>query len=117
MNATAMVVGIAAVLTVPGFGFVAVRAYATRRRRPPLAERVAAADRRVGLSVWDSPAQKWVHLPPGTEPGPGQLTSRALEEAGQLELLYAAPAYGEDPDTGCDRLRAAIDDQQEGDTP
>lgn len=72
-------------------------------------------------TVWDADAGKWVNLPPGIAPGPGQMTSRDIAEADPLELLWAAPAYDAALDAGCDRLRQAIRDEQtntttEGDT-
>jgi hypothetical protein len=83
-----------------------------RTRRPSEAQRVVAARRRVGLTVWDFAAEKWIDLPPGVKPGEGQMTARDVAEADELELLYLAPAY----DPGFDRLRQAIrDEQQNGD--
>lgn len=83
-----------------------------RTQRPSEAQRVAAARLRVGLTVWDFAAEKWIDLAPGGRPGPGQMTARDVAEADPLELLYLAPAY----DPGIDRLRQAIrDEQQNGD--
>jgi hypothetical protein len=80
-----------------------------RTRRPSQAQRVAAARRRVGLTVWDFAAEKWIDLPPGVPAGPGQMTARDVAEADPLELLYLAPAY----DPGLDRLWQAVRGEQE----
>lgn len=76
---------------------------------------------RGGLTVWDFTAEAWVDLPAGASPGPGQMTCREIDEADQLELLWLAPAYGDegdlDVDTGLRRLRAAMGDEQEGESP
>lgn len=83
-----------------------------RSRRPSEAQRVAAARRRVGLTVWDFAAEKWIDLPPGVKPGPRQMTARDVDAADPLELLWLSNAY----DPGIDRLRQAIrDEQQKGD--
>jgi hypothetical protein len=42
------------------------------------------------------------------------MTCCQIEEADALELLWLAPAYGEDIDAGLRRLRAAMGDEQEG---
>lgn len=74
-----------------------------------------------GLDVWDDHANRWITLPPGVKPGPGQYTDREVVSLDQLELAWDAPAYGEttvDPawDAGCERLWDAIrDERQKGD--
>lgn len=68
------------------------------------AGRVSRAEEARGLAVWDVAAERWVRLPRGAEKGPGRLTAREVEEADALAL-----------DAGCDRLWAAIEDQQKGD--
>lgn len=66
------------------------------KRRPSERARIIAAARaRTGLTVWDTTTHRWVHLPPGVQPGPGQMTNRDIEEADQLELLWLSPAYDE----------------------
>jgi hypothetical protein len=62
--------------------------------------------------VWDAAAERWVDLPPGSVPGPGQMTAREITDADPLELLWLAPAYDAALDAGCDRLRQAIRDEQ-----
>ncbi|WP_405960759.1 hypothetical protein OG235_27730 [Streptomyces sp. NBC_00024] len=79
-------------------------------RRPSEAQRVAAARRRVGLTVWDFAAEKWIELAPGVKPGDRQMTARDIDEADPLELLYLSNAY----DPGIARLRQAIRDEQHG---
>ncbi len=93
-------------------GTVAWARIARNLRRPSEAERVAAADMRVGFLVWDFTTEQWMRLTPGTQPGPGQMTARQIEEADPLELLYLARAYDPYPDTGEARLQAAIDNDQ-----
>lgn len=63
-------------------------------------------------TVWDAAAEKWVDIPPGAVPGPGQMTVREITEADPLELLYRAPAYDAALDAGCDRLWDAVRDEQ-----
>ena len=65
-------------------------------------------------AAWDMAAEEWVHLPPGVQPGPGQLMGREIAEADPLELLYLSPAYDPELDAGFDRLRAALRDEQKG---
>lgn len=48
-----------------------------------------------GLDVWDDHTQRWITLPPGVQPGPGQYTDREVVSLDQLELAWGAPAYGE----------------------
>lgn len=67
--------------------------------------------------VWDAAAEQWVNLPPGIAPSPGQMTAQEIAEADPLELLWLAPEYDPELDAGCDRLRQAIRDEQNGDTP
>lgn len=56
----------------------------------------ASRDEELGeLTVWDFTAERWVHLPPGAEPGPGQMTRRQIERTPGMELSYRAPGYGE----------------------
>jgi hypothetical protein len=43
--------------------------------------------------VWDNTNGEWVHVPPGAQPGSGQLTVDEVTEADPLELLLEAPAY------------------------
>jgi hypothetical protein len=83
------------------------RAAASESTRERLIREARACTR-----VWDADAEQWVDIPPGAVPGPGQMTSRDLAEADQLELLYRAPAYDAALDAGCDRLRQAIRDEQ-----
>jgi hypothetical protein len=95
------------------FGAVAVTAAVvfvrlSRSRWP--AERVSFTRRRVGLTVWDFAAEKWIDLAPGVRPGDRQMTARDIDAADQLELLYLSNAY----DAGIDRLRQAIRDEQRG---
>ncbi|MDX3637771.1 hypothetical protein PV728_47880 [Streptomyces europaeiscabiei] len=80
----------------------------SRSRWP--SERVSAARRRVGLTVWDFAAEEWIELAPGVQPGERQMTARDIDAADQLELLYLSNAY----DPGLDRLRQAIRDEQHG---
>ncbi len=98
-------------------GTVAWARIARNLRRPSEAERIAAADMRVGFLVWDFTAETWIRLTPGIEPGPGQMTARQIEEADPLELLYLARAYDPHLDAGEARLQAAIDDEQNGGQP
>lgn len=93
-------------------GCVLFRPRHKRRTRRPSETLLAAAGRPVGR-VWDFSTEKWVDLPSGTKPGPGQMTSRQIEKTDPLELLYLAPAYDAELAAGCDRLRAAIRDEQE----
>lgn len=67
-------------------------------------------EERAGLTVWDSAAEKWIRLAPGAERGPGQMTSREVEDADQLELLWLAPAFDPETAAGWSRLQQAIDD-------
>jgi hypothetical protein len=46
-----------------------------------------------GLRVWDFDAEAWVDLPAGARPGPGQMTSRQIEDADDLELLWLSRPY------------------------
>lgn len=86
-----------------GLGILAAAAFSRYKRRRPSEACVA---------VWDFAAEKWIDLPPGVKPGPGQMTARDVAEADPLELLYLSNAY----DPGIDRLRQAIrDEQQNGD--
>ncbi|WP_119581519.1 hypothetical protein [Streptomyces europaeiscabiei] len=96
-----------------GLGILAAVLFSRHaRRRPSETQRVAAARRRVGLTVWDFAAEKWIELAPGVQPGERQMTARDIDAADQLELLYLSNAY----DPGIDRLRQAIrDEQQNGD--
>jgi hypothetical protein len=57
--------------------------------------RAARAEELGELTVWDFAAERWMHLPPGAKPGPGQMTLRQIERSPQLELTWLAPAYGE----------------------
>lgn len=91
-------------LTVAGCAFVLLRL--CRTRRPAQC---------AGTRVWDTAAERWVYLPPGVAPGPGQMTGREVDEADALGLLYLAPAYDAELEAGCDRLlRALRDEQQKG---
>lgn len=68
--------------------------------------------------VWENASERWVDLPPGAEPAPGQMTRDELTAADPLDLTYLAPAYGPDLDARLDRLRQAVrDEQQKGDQP
>jgi hypothetical protein len=83
-------------------------ALARARRKPSERARIiAAAHARTGLTVWDTTTHRWVHLPPGVQPGPGQMTNRDIEEADQLELLWLSPAY----DAGRERLKKRINSE------
>lgn len=75
-----------------------------------------------GLTVWDDNADvhRWITLPPGVKPGPGQYTDREVASLDQLELAWDAPAYGDtavDPAwaAGLERLWDAVRDHQKGD--
>jgi len=68
-----------------------------------------------GLDVWDDHAHRWITLPPGVKPGPGQYTDREVVSLDRLELAWDAPAYGEtsvDPAwaAGLERLWDAVRD-------
>jgi len=104
-------------------------------------QHIQEASTHPALTVWDLTAERWIHLEPGTQPAPGQLTRDQLTAADQLDLLYLSPAFGEGIatvddsldrlftrlgpptrdlglNTGCDQLRDAIrDEQQKGDRP
>lgn len=84
-----------------GFAFVLLRLCNTRHRG--------------GLRVWDEAAERWVYLPPGVEPGPGQLTEAQVDafDRFQVELgdLVTDPQW-----KACRaRLLNAIDNEQKGD--
>lgn len=67
--------------------------------------------------AWDFATEKWVRLPSGAAPGPGQMTAGQIAEADPLELLYLAPAFDAELDAGCARMWDAIrDEQQKGET-
>jgi len=68
-----------------------------------------------GLDVWDDNVRRWITLPPGVKPGPGQYTDREVTSLDRLELAWDAPAYGEtavDPAwaAGLERLWDAVRD-------
>jgi hypothetical protein len=70
-----------------------------------------------GIDVWDDNVHRWITLPPGVKPGPGQYTDREVVSLDRLELAWDAPAYGEtvvDPAwaAGLERLRDAVRDHQ-----
>lgn len=78
--------------------------------------RLCRTRRRPVVTVWDFTAHTWTTLPPGTQPGPNQMTARDIATADPLELLWLTPAYDRDLAAGCDRLRQAVrDEQQNGD--
>jgi hypothetical protein len=72
-----------------------------------------------GVDVWDDSVHRWITLPPGVKPGPGQYTDREVASLDELTLAWDAPAF--DPATdpqwaaGRARLLAAIRDHKEGD--
>jgi hypothetical protein len=100
MSTTATVINLGYATVIGAFGIALIRI--STRRRPSEAERAAAASKRVGLRVWDLATEKWVDLPYGVKPAPGQVTSREITNGDPLELLYRSPAY--------DRAAAAIDE-------
>ena len=69
---------------------------APKYRRPSEAERAAAARQRVGIT-----------------PDPRWGTDSAVQAA--CELIWDLPEYDPELDAGCDRLRQAIRDEQNGD--
>jgi hypothetical protein len=86
--------------------------------------RASRAEELGELTVWDFAAERWVHLPPGGKPGPGQMTRRQIERTPGMELSYRAPAYGEKEaaalDAGLTQLfeelgpPSAVRDEQDG---
>lgn len=108
---TILNLGIAALFL--GTGCVLYRC--CRTPRPASPDQAAAALGWAGTRVWDHAAEAWILLPPGIEPGPGQMTERQLEAADRLELLWLAPAYNADSFAeGRARLLDAMRDEQEG---
>lgn len=71
-----------------------------------------------GLAVWDDNVHRWITLPPGVQPGPGQYTNREVASLDELTLAWDKPAF--DPATdpqwrACRaRLLNAIRDNQKG---
>lgn len=49
------------------------------------------------VTVWDDHANRWITLPPGVKPGPGQYTDREVVSLDELTLAWDEPAY--DPAT------------------
>lgn len=86
---------IAAFIAALLFGSVPVARWQIRRAR----REESAQDRFIreactpGLEVWDDNTLRWVTLPPGVRPGPGQHTDREVVALDQLELAWDAPAY------------------------
>lgn len=68
-----------------------------------------------GTQVWDTGLGRWVRLPYGARPGPGQLTEREVDARDRCQLLISElNADPHDPkwDAGCERLWDAIRDEQ-----
>lgn len=83
--------------------------------------RIAAGSAAVDESrsrVWDEGLGRWVRLPYGTKPGPGQLAEAEVEVRDRCQLLISelnADPYDPKWDAGCERLWDAIRDEQKGD--
>ena len=60
-----------------------------------------------GIDVWDDHANRWITLPPGVKPGPGQYTDREVTSLDQLTLAWDEPAYdpASDPQWAAGRAR------------
>ena len=60
-----------------------------------------------GLDVWDDHANRWITLPPGAKPGPGQYTDREVVSLDQLTLAWDEPAFdpATDPQWAAGRAR------------
>jgi hypothetical protein len=68
--------------------------------------------------VWDTELGRWVRLPYGTKPGPGQLTEAEVDARDRCQLLISeldADPFDPRWDAGCERLWDAIRDEQKGD--
>jgi hypothetical protein len=111
--------GLTAFLTVTAVFAVSLPAAYWQIRRAQRAE--SERDRFIreactpGLDVWDDNLNRWITLPPGVKPGPGQYTDREVVSLDRLELAWDAPAYGEtaaDPAwaAGLERLWDAVRD-------
>lgn len=80
--------------------------------------RIAAGSAAVDESrsrVWDEAEGRWVRLPYGAKPGPGQLTEAEVEARDRCQLLISeldADPYDPRWDAGCERLWDAIRDEQ-----
>jgi hypothetical protein len=68
--------------------------------------------------VWDERLGRWVRLPYGTKPCPGQLTEAEVDARDRCQLLISeldADPFDPRWDAGCERLWDAIRDEQKGD--
>lgn len=80
--------------------------------------RIAAGSAAVDESrsrVWDTELGRWVRLPYGTKPGPGQLTEAEVDARDRCQLLISeldADPLNPKWDAGCERLWDAIRDEQ-----
>jgi hypothetical protein len=85
--------------------------------------RIAAGSAAVDESrsqVWDTELGRWVRLPYGTKPAPGQLTESEVAARDRCQLLISeldADPLNPKWDAGCERLWDAIRDEQKGDMP
>lgn len=70
-----------------------------------------------GLTVWDDRANRWLTLPPGVKPGPGQYTDREVASLDELTVAWDAPAYdpATDPQWAARRARLLDHRTQKGD--
>ena len=60
-----------------------------------------------GLDVWDDHANRWITLPPGVKPGPGQYTDREVVSLDRLTIAWDEPAFdpASDPQWAAGRAR------------
>lgn len=69
-----------------------------------------------GLEVWDDRLNRWITLPPGVRPGPGQHTDREVASLDELTLAWDADPFdpAADPQwaAGRERLFDAIRDHR-----
>ena len=62
--------------------------------------------------VWDEELGRWIRLPYGAKPGPGQLTEAEVRTLDQFQLVLDDLVTGPQWDAGCTRLFDAVRDHR-----
>lgn len=87
------------------------------RREESLRDQILRAGQPPAQRVWDDDAQRWVDLPAGVRPGPGQFTAAEVAAFDDLVLAWDAPAFdpATDPQWAAGRARLLNDLNNQGD--
>lgn len=62
--------------------------------------------------VWDEATERWVRLPYGAKPGPGQLTEAEVDALDRFQIALDDPVTGPQWEAGRERLFDAVRDHR-----